>query len=144
MSAATIAALKTEISQLEKELDKHRRALQILEGEDRSQATQPKKPTQATQPKKPTQATQPKKPTQATQPSRPKPSGSAQAALTPPIKVLIAEALKATAPQKLTPVEIVQQISKNGHTINLHNIHSRLSEMVKTKTVQRKDGQYWV
>jgi FtsZ-interacting cell division protein ZipA len=137
MATATIAALKTEIAQLEKELEKHRRALQILEGGDRPLATPPNKPTEVTQ------ATQPSKPNKASKPSKQKPSGSAKPAA-PPIKGLIMEVLKAKAPQKLAPVEIVQQIAKNGHTINLHNIHSRLSEMAKANAVKREDGQYWV
>ena len=125
MATATIAALKTEIARLEKELGKHRQALQILEEGDRPQASKPTQPPQANKPSKP-------KPARSTKP------------VPPPIKGLVMEVLKAKAPQKLTPVEIVQQISQNGHAINSHNIHSRLSEMVQAKTVKRQDGQYWV
>ncbi len=111
MSTATIATLKTEIAQLEKELEKHRRALQILDGGDRP---------------------------------KPKPARPAKSTPPPSIKGVILEVLRANAPQKLTPSEIVQHLSQQGREGKLHNIHSRLSELAKAKTVKRQAGQYWV
>jgi hypothetical protein len=111
MATATIVALKTEITRLEKELEKHRRALQILEGGDRPQ---------------------------------PKPARPARATPPPSIKGLILEVLRAEAPQQLTPSQIMQQLSQQGRAVTLHNIHSRLSELTKAKTVKREAGQYWM
>jgi hypothetical protein len=125
MANTTITALKTEISQLEKELEKHRRALQILEGGDRPQP----KPAPAKS---------------ASAKSAPAKSVSAKSAPPPSIKGVILEVLRAKAPQKLTPSEIVQQLSQHGHGGKLHNIHARLSELIKAKTVKRQDGQYWI
>jgi hypothetical protein len=121
MANTTITALKTEISQLEKELEKHRRALQILEGGDRPQP-KPAPPAKSASGK----------------------SASGKSAPPPSIKGVILEVLRAKAPQKLTPSEIVQQLSQHGHGGKLHNIHARLSELIKAKTVKRQDGQYWL
>jgi hypothetical protein len=121
MANTTITALKTEISQLEKELEKHRRALQILEGGDRPQP-KPAPPAKSASGK----------------------SASGKSAPPPSIKGVILEVLRAKAPQKLTPSEIVQQLSQHGHGGKLHNIHARLSELIKAKTVKRQDGQYWI
>jgi hypothetical protein len=120
MANTTITALKTEISQLEKELEKHRRALQILEGGDRPQ------------------------PKPASAKSASAKSAPTKSAPPPSIKGVILEVLRAKAPQKLTPSEIVQQLSQHGHGGKLHNIHARLSELIKAKTVKRQDGQYWL
>lgn len=126
MVTTTIIALKTEISQLEKELEKHRRALQILEGGDRPQP----KPAASTK--------------SASTKSASAKSGPAKSPPPPSIKGVILESLRANAPQKLTPSEIVQQLSQHGYEGKLRNIHARLSELVKAKTVKRQDGQYWI
>ena len=121
MSTATITGLKNEIARLEQELDRHRRALQILEGGG-GRATQKPAP--------------PARPAPPAPPARP----AAQKA----IKVLIQEVLTARAPEKLTPSEIVQHLAQQGQRTNFKNIHARLSELVKAKAVNRQEGRYWI
>jgi hypothetical protein len=121
MANTTITALKTEISQLEKELEKHRRALQILEGGDRPQP-KPAPPAKSASGK----------------------SASGKSAPPPSIKGVNSEVHRAKAPHKLTPSEIVQPLSQHGHGGKPHNIPARLSELIKAKTVKRQDGQYWL
>ena len=127
MSTATITGLKDEIARLEHELDRHRRALQILEGGG-GRATQKPAPAAPAAPPAP--------PAPAAPPARP----AAQKA----IKVLIQEVLTARAPEKLTPSEIVQQIAHQGQRTNFKNIHARLSELAKAKAVSRQAGRYWI
>ena len=112
MSTITITALKNEISRLEHELDRHRRALQILE-KGESGAT-------------------------------PKPTPPTKAAPQPGIKALIRETLMARAPEKLTPSDITRHLAQQGHALKPKNIHSRLSELLKAKAVNRHDGKYWI
>jgi len=140
MSVATVTALRGEIVRLEKELNLHRHALQILEGKERSGASKAARP--ATQPPKKA----PKSVTSKGQPRKgtPKPAPSVAQGLQPSVRMLLQEFLSARAPQMLTPSEIAQGLSQRGHKVNRDNIQRRLSDLLKTKAVIRKDSRYGI
>jgi FtsZ-interacting cell division protein ZipA len=138
MSVATVAALRGEIARLEKELNLHRRALQILEGKEGGGASKAARP--ATQPPKKAPKSvaakgQAKKGT-------PKPAPAVAQGEQPSVRMLLQEFLSARAPQMFTPNEIAQELLQRGHKVNRDNIQRRLSDLIKTKTVIRKDSRY--
>jgi hypothetical protein len=141
MPDMTVAVIKEEIARLERELDLHRRALQVLEGTKGGRATKPTRP--AVQP--PKQA--PKRVAAKARPSKPlsKPvAPSAAREAQPSARTLIQEYLKSHASQMFTPSEIAQGISQRGTKVDRDNVQRRLSDMIKAKLIVRKDGRYGI
>lgn len=139
MAEATVAVLKGEIARLEKELDLHRRALQILEGQRSGGTAQAVRP-----PAPPKQA--PKRVAAQGQKSKPaaKPAATGGQNGQPSTRMLIQGFLATRAPQMLTPSEIAQGLSQQGHKVDRDNIQRRLSDLIKNRAITRKEGRYGI
>lgn len=120
-------AIKAEIARLEQQLEKHRRALQLLEGRDGGRTRPAAQRGGAAQP------------SGRPAPRRQKPTAQAGQ---PSLRVRIQSFLRTRRAQKLTPSEIAQGLSKRGQPVERDNVQRRLSEMVKQGTVVREEGKY--
>lgn len=145
MPDTTVRVLKDEIARLEKQLSRHRRALQVLEGRDAGGergsnrvAQRPKKVNKRTTRKRPSSAAR-KRPS-GRKGSRP--SKIARRRGETSTSALVQKVLTARAPRLLTPAEIVWELSQQGEKLDPSNVHRRLSDLVKKKTITRREGRY--
>jgi hypothetical protein len=139
MRTTTVGVLKDAITRLEKELERHRRALQVIEGRESVVARVSRRKVQPAPKQRSNNRATTKKRSRTEKPQRAK---SMRGGEKPSTRVLVERLLSDRAPRMLTPSEIARELSQQGHTVDASNVQRRLSEMVKTKAVIRKEGRY--
>ncbi len=122
--ADAVSVLRQEITRLEQEITKRRKALSLLTGSNASTKS----------------AAAPKK-----VPAKPQPAPRVVAAATPAVPSLATQILTyltTNTGKRYSAVQIAEALRKTDATVTRENVQRRLGELVKAKKIRRNDGQY--